>query len=158
VNYTEPFFASLLVVTLLGVSSYFTLKQFRVRCELARDRSIPSADRKFLLGQSRRRLICSMLMFLFAGFLIGWYLIESNVSEWTHAAEREPGQTPPFVQFVAYYWITALLVLFGIIALAGIDFFATARYGMHQKKLLEIEQRTLLEIEAARLREQRKNS
>jgi len=99
-----------------------------------------------------------MLMFLFAGFLIGWYLIESNVSEWTHAAEREPGQTPPFVQFVAYYWITALLVLFGIIALAGIDFFATARYGMHQKKLLEIEQRTLLEIEAARLREQRKNS
>jgi hypothetical protein len=99
-----------------------------------------------------------MLMVLFAGFLIGWYFIESKIPELKLAPDREHGAAPPFVQLVAYYWITALLVLFGIIALAGIDFFATARYGMHQKKLLEIERRTILEIEAARLREQRNSS
>jgi MFS family permease len=155
VNYPELFFGFILVIALLGLGGFFILRQFKVRYELARDQSISSVEKRFLTRQSRRRLICSVLMVLLGGFLIGWYFIESKIPELKLAPEREPGATPHIIHLVAYYWITVLLVLFGIIALAGIDFFATARYGMHQKKLLEIERRTILEIETARLRERR---
>ena len=116
---------------------------------------MPLEERGFLIRQTRRRLICSVLMVVFAGFLVGWYFIETNFLDLKSVAEEEPGKTHPLVELVAYYWIAALLVLFGILALAGMDFIATARYGLHQKKLLEVERRTALEIEAMRLRKQR---
>jgi hypothetical protein len=156
VTFFELFFGILLVAALLLLAGYFAWRQFQTRRALVHDRTMPAEERGYLLRQSRRRLICSMLMFLFAGFLIGWYFIEINLPELKPAAADE--KPPPLVELLAYYWIAALLVLFGILALAGVDFFATARYGLQQKKLLEIERRAALEIEAARLRNERNGS
>ncbi|HWY85354.1 MAG TPA: hypothetical protein VNX28_01450 [Gemmataceae bacterium] len=157
-NISELLFGILLVVALVGLASYFAYRQFQTRRAVAQDRAMPLDERGFLIRQSRRRLICSVLMFLFAGLLVGWFFIEPNVRDLKAADIREPGDTPPVVELVAYYWITALLLLFGILALAGMDFFATARYGLRQKKLLEVEHRTALEIDAARLRRERNGS
>ncbi len=155
VTFAELFFGILLVVVLLGLAGFFAWRQFKTRRDLAADRSMPALERGYLLRQTRRRLLCSVLMVMFAGFLIGWYFIEANLPDLKQAAEQDPGTTPPLLEMVAYYWITALLVLFGILALAGMDFFAVARYGLHQKKQLEVERRAALEIEAARLRKER---
>src|SRR5262249_23751045 len=111
-----------------------------------------------LVRQTRRRLICSVFMLLFAGLLIGWFFIEPHVRDLKAAEERAPGNTNQLVEMVAYYWIIALLLLFAILALAGLDFFATARFGLSQKKLLEIERRMALELDAARLRKERNGS
>jgi uncharacterized membrane protein YjgN (DUF898 family) len=155
IGFSEALFGILLVVVLLTVAGIFAWRQFKTRRFVARERSLPPEERGYLIRQTRRRLICSVLMVLFAAFLVGWYFIESNLPELKPAADHEAGTGHPLVELVAYYWITALLVLFGIFALAGMDFFATARYGMHQRKLLEIERRAALELEAARLRRDR---
>ncbi len=155
---TELFLGLVLVCCLLGLAGYFSWRQFVIRRRLVHDRSLIPEERSFLIWQTRRRLICSILMFLLAGFLVGWFFIERNLPELKAIALENPAKTHPLVQLVAFYWAAALLILFGIIILAGMDFFATARHGMRQKKLLEIERRTVLEMEAARLRSQRNGS
>jgi hypothetical protein len=177
VSFPELFFGILLVLLLVGLAGYFTWRQLQTRRALANDRRVgvpplggqspanagtpillSSEERGFLIRQMRRRLTCSVLMFLFAAMLIGWYFIESNLPDLKVAAEEAPGKTHPLVELLALYWILALCVLFAIVALAGMDFFATARYAMHQRKLLEAERRAALEIEVARLRKQRDGS
>jgi hypothetical protein len=158
VNISELLFGILLVLALVGLAGYFAYRQFQTRRAVAQDRDMAPEERGFLIRQTRRRLICSVLMFLFAGLLVGWFFIEPNVRDLKLTIDHEPGTTPPLVELVAYYWITALLLLFGILALAGMDFFATARFGLHQKKLLEVERRTALEIEVTRLRNARNGS
>ena len=157
-NLPELITGIVLVLALLGLAGYFGRRQFKTRLALAVDREMPAEERGYWMRQTRRRLICSVLMVLFAGFLVGWYFIERNLPDLKLVAEQEPDKTQPVLELVAYYWIAALLVLFGIFALAGMDFFATARYGMHQKKLLDDERRAVLEMEAARLRQQRNGS
>jgi hypothetical protein len=155
VNLPEFVTGFVLVVALLGLAGYFGRRQFQIRRALAQDREMPAEERGYWMRQTRRRLICSVLMVLFAGFLVGWYFIEPHLPDLRLAAQQEPDKARPAWELVAYYWIAALLVLFGIFALAGMDFFATARYGMQQKKLLDDERRAALENEAARLRKQR---
>jgi hypothetical protein len=158
VNFSELLVGAMLVLALLGLAGYFAWRQFKVRYALVQDRALPPDERAFLIRQTRRRLICSVLMVLFAGFLIGWYFIEPNFRDLEPPAGHEPGKAPPLVELLALYWITALVVLFGILVLAGMDFFATARYAMRQKKLLQAERRAALETEVARLRQQRNGS
>jgi hypothetical protein len=155
VTIAELLIGFLLICCLLGLAGYFAWQQFVVRRGLALDRTLLAEERRYLIWQTRRRLICSVLMFLLAGFLVGWYFIDRNLPELQALAAAEPGKTHPLLELVAFYWAAALLNLFTIIILAAMDFFATARHGMHQRKLLEIERRTTLEMEAARLRSQK---
>lgn len=156
-NPSELAFGILLVLAILLVGGYFGWRQIKVRRALASDRMIPRAERAFMHRQTRRRLVCSVLMILFAGFLVGWYFIEANLPNLKDAMERAPEKGQPLIELLAYYWIAALFVLFAILLLAGLDFLATARFGVQQRKLLELERRAALEIETARLRKQ-KNS
>ena len=155
-NFPELLFGILLALALFGLAGFFTWRQFKTRLALARDRTILPDERTYLIRQTRRRLLCSMLMLFFALFLVGWFFIEPDDLKAVPGEDRD--KVPFLVEVLTYYWIAALLVLFGILALAGMDFFATARHGMQQKKLLEVERRTALEIEAARLRQQRNGS
>jgi hypothetical protein len=158
VNDPELIIGILLVAALLGLGGYFAWRQFQIRRTVAQDRAMPSQERGYLILQTRRRLVCSVLMILFAGLLIGWYFIESNLPDLKLAAEQEPAKTHPLLELLTLYWIIALLVLFGILTLAGMDFFATARYAMHQKRLLDSERRATLQAETDRLRNQRNGS
>ena len=164
VNPAELVFGIVLIVVLVGLAVFFAARQIRVRRGLVAATTLSPEERGFLIRQTRRRVLCSVLMVIFAIFLAGWFVIEANLPDLKKMADEnaavqgpEPAKAHPLVEMVAYYWILALLVLFGIFLLAGLDFFATARYGMHQKKLLEIERRAALEVEAARLRAQRRD-
>jgi hypothetical protein len=49
----------------------------------------------------------------------------------------------------------AILLLLAILMLASWDFLATARYGFARQKQLELERRSMMEMEAAKLRRRR---
>jgi hypothetical protein len=144
-----------LVLALVALAGYFSWHQFKTRRILAQSIDLPQDERRFLRGQSRRRLVCSVLMFLLAGMLVGWYFIEQNLPDLKVAVEQDPAKSHPLLQMVAYYWIFALFLLFGVITLASMDFFATVRFAMQQSKLLHDERREIIEAEVARLRELR---
>jgi flagellar biosynthesis protein FlhB len=158
VNPSELVFGVLLVLAILFVACYFGWRQISMRHALGKDRTLSLAERTFMIRQSRRRLICSVLMVLFAGFLVGWYFIEANLPNLKDALDQDPEKRQPLVELLTYYWIIALSVLFAILVLAGLDFLATARYARHQKRILDDERSAAVEIEASRLRKHRNGS
>jgi hypothetical protein len=155
VNPSELFFGVLLVGAILAVGGYFGWRQISARHALGKDRILPLAERTFIIRQIRRRLICSVLMVLFAGFLVGWYFIEANLPNLKDAIDQDPDKRQPLVELLTFYWIIALFMLFAILFIAGLDFIATARYATQQKRILDDERSAAVEIEAARLRKQR---
>ncbi|HVI52708.1 MAG TPA: hypothetical protein VM661_15975, partial [Candidatus Sulfotelmatobacter sp.] len=60
-----------------------------------------------------------------------------------------------FARFFATYWIAVLFVLFVLIALAGVDFWAIARYGARHRRQLKADHRAMLLADVARFRRQR---
>ena len=152
---SEVILGLLLALTLVAVAIFFGRRQLQTLNNLRTNDALAGEERRYLHRQVRRRLICSILMVLFAAFLVGWLFIAGLLPQPEEAqAGAEPDRA--LVHFVAYYWMAALLVLFAILVLASLDFFATARYGMHQKKLLNLEHRANLEIDAARIRKERR--
>jgi hypothetical protein len=115
---------------------------------------LPRDERRHHVRQAGRRLVCAVLMAVFASMIIGWFFVERLIPR-PDPAEIEAGRHPPVIEFVAYYWIAALLVLFALLTIAVVDFVATARYGLQQHRTLAKEHQAILEKEAARLREER---
>src|SRR5262249_43991077 len=145
----ELIFGIAIVLVLLGVAGYFGYRQIQNSQKLSRDRDIPNEERQFIRRQIRRRLVCCVLMVIFPGFLAGWFVIEDRLPERiANNPEEKPGENP-WVEMIVYYWSLALFVLFTILALAGLDAIATARFGLRSHRALEIERRTVLEAEAA---------
>jgi heme A synthase len=152
VNVWEVFFGVIIILVLLGVAGFFGWQQIQNLQLLRNKRDLPPDERIFLRRQIRRRLVCSVLMFLFAGLLAGWLVIDSNLPDLRPAnPDEKPGENP-WIVMTALYITCILFVLFAILALAGIDLIATARFGFRSQRLLEIERRAVLEAEAARLR------
>jgi uncharacterized membrane protein YjgN (DUF898 family) len=162
VNPTELILSCVLVMVLIGLAVLFAWRQKRTLLYLKHETSLSSEDRSYLKGQVRRRLLCSLFMVIFAGFLVGWFFLEEDFRQLRpaleKAAEAGPLENDPSkdsLRFYTAYWIGALLVLLGIMLLAGMDLIATLRFGFrHQRQLLS-EHRTVLESEAAQLRYRR---
>jgi uncharacterized Tic20 family protein len=94
---------------------------------------------------------------MFAAVLLGWLLFMDG-----HFRQLRPlpgaeeavldDYAKEWLRFYLGYWIFAMVLLMVIIALAGVDFLATARYGLAHKKKLLRDQQTVLAMEVARLR------
>jgi hypothetical protein len=103
----------------------------------------------------RRRLICSALLVVFAGILVGWLFLADRARALATVGGEPSDEAKDELWFLALYWIGALLVLLAIMFLASWDFLATARYGFRRHKQLEQDRRAMLEMEAAKLRRRR---
>jgi heme A synthase len=154
-NLSSLFFGIVMVLVLLGVAGYFGWQQIRNSQTLRHDSAMLPQERNFLRRQIRRRLICSVLMVVLAGLLVGWFVIASRLPEHLPSHPDEKASDNPWVVMIVYYLTFALLVLFAILILAGIDLIATARFGLRSQRLLESERRAVLEAEAARFRKKR---
>lgn len=144
-----------LAAVLVFVAVFFGLRQRTTLAQVRRDPEMTADDRAYYLKQARRRLLCSVLLIVVAGLLVGWFFVD-DVS----MRELPPGQEPSqedkdAARFIALYWIVLLCVLMGILLLASFDLIATARFGMRRVRQLEQERRAALEMEAARLRRRR---
>jgi hypothetical protein len=146
----------LLACVLVFVAVFFGMRQRRTLALVRFDDEMSDTDRGYLTRQVRRRLICSALLLVFAGLLVGWLFMRERVVGFV----PEPGEpiteeAKDQLRFVIYYWIGALFVLMAILVLASWDFVATARYGFARQKQLEQERRAMMEMEAAKLRHRR---
>ena len=169
----EKFVSLSLAIVLLAVAGYFAWRQRRTWHMLrggpgggahggnGTAEGLTGDEKQFFLRQIRRRLTCSVFMAVFAVMLFGWFLVvdkvdalrptmQENVVEGPEVPAADPNQL--LVQMVVFYWMAALFVLFIILALAAVDFMATTRYGMRQRRRLEADTQSILALEAARLR------
>jgi hypothetical protein len=103
-------------------------------------------------------------MVVLAGFLIGWFFLETRAQEITTqigAAETEEekqtlrNEHQGFLEFFRYYWIGFLLVLLGIVGMAALDILATRRYGLRHFRQIQADRRAMIERQVARMRRDR---
>lgn len=147
-----------LALFLLGLAVYFLVRQRPTFHQANTDASLSVEDRSYLLTQARRRVICSILLIVFAGLLVGWLFIAPDLPD----ADREQAnrvltdQERGLLQFVTFYVIFALLVFFGIMTLATLDFLATARFGHRHQRQLASERKAAIEQDLERWRQFRR--
>ncbi|MFO0968334.1 MAG: hypothetical protein U0793_22495 [Gemmataceae bacterium] len=106
------------------------------------------AERSYLT-RCAARIVCSILMIIFAGFLIGWFFLKAELDS-VLPLEADQTLEHPLVKTVTYYWIAALLVIFGLLALAAIDLVATARHGFRSVRRLATQRQAEIEEDLAR--------
>jgi hypothetical protein len=166
VNPSELGWVLVLSGVLVALAGYFGWRQWQALRELPR-RNLPPDERAFYRRQAYRRTFCSALMVVLAGLLVGTVFMESEYQDVTRqVSERnERGGGAPaeqeekqFVRFFAGYWIGLLLVLFVLLALAAVDFWALTRFGLRQHRRLEADHRALLEKQLQELRHNRNGS
>lgn len=158
---TEQVFGAALAALLLGLAAFFGWRQRQTMRTVRDDVTLSRADRRYLWQQALRRLCGSALMVVFAGFLIGWLCVGQGLSDLAPAADQPdaaamPDSAKDSLRFFAVYWMAALLVLLALLALAVLDLWATARYGMRHRQQLAADRQVALEEEAARLRQRRR--
>jgi hypothetical protein len=156
VDPSELGFLILVTVLLLGLAGYFGWRQFQTLRSLY---SEPAEDRAFLRRQAVRRLVCCGLMLVLAGLFVGdLLLLEPSYQEVIRQRPQPPAGEPmsqereDFARLFAVFWIAVLCVLFALLALAGADFWAIARFGARHRKQLQADHRAGLKEEIARLR------
>ena len=98
------------------------------------------------------RLVCSGVMVIFAALLMGLLLFDGpyrDIEDQRQAAEAA-GQPMPvtpeqqdFLRLFYVYMVATMLVLLVLVTLAGVDFWATARYGMKAHCRLQADQRAV---------------
>jgi hypothetical protein len=141
-------------LVLLGlVSGAFQVRGMR---RLRARTHVPSDEFGYLRNRHRRRLLAAGVMVLVGGLIAGAYLsgMERRADALgepdPNAPRDEAGKriVPPedrqFVRAWGTYWIAVIVLVFGLIAIAIVDAWATRRYGLglyrqlkedHQAKL-----------------------
>jgi hypothetical protein len=162
VSVTQIIFAAVLIAVLIGLAAYYALRQVQALRGLRQEENLPPEDRRYVRNQAWRRLACSGLMVVFAGLLAGSFFIEPIAQEMIDrgdAARAENAEGPvlgpeekPFVRFFTAYWISALLVLLGMVVLALWDLLAIRSFGARHFRKLQADRRAMIERQAARLR------
>lgn len=154
----------LLILLLLGLAGYFAWRQFQTLYTLKTARGLPADETHYARRQAFRRLFCSGLMVILAGFLFGWFFVESNYREMMRQVEardvedRAVGRTEEEKQFVREFWAyvaAGMLVLFILLLVAAVDAFAIARFGLEQHRKLQASHRAMLDDFTSQHRSQR---
>ena len=145
-----------LAAILVFVAVFFGWRQRHTLAQLRLDHQLSADDRLYFIKQIRRRLICSVLLIVLAGLLVGWFCLDRDMTTLRPVADQPlTEEAKDTLRFLTWYWITALGVLLAILFLAAFDFMATARFGLRRMRQLEHDRRTILEMEAAKLRRRR---
>jgi hypothetical protein len=156
-------FTSLIIAVLLGLAGFSIWRQ-RQAWQSLHGETLSAEDRRYIRGQVLRRLACAGLMILLAGLLSVSFILEGPANQLVAQgkaahARGEPKPLDPeqerFFHLWSSFWISALLVLLGIIVLAGLDLLAIRRYGRRQLKQIRADRRAMLEEHIVRARSQR---
>jgi hypothetical protein len=138
-----------IAAVLMAVAVYYagrqqaTLEQLRFNTALAKD------ERRYLLKRSWRRLFGSLLLVVLALMLVGALFL--NYDPPPNDADREAYKQS--IRYVFAYVLTMLLVVMAILVVAIFDFWATARFGVEQRKQLVQEHQERLTAELAEYRQ-----
>jgi hypothetical protein len=147
----------LFAIALVAVATYFAWRQRATLRTLRSDMTIPKDQRRFLLKQSQRRIFGSLLLYLLAAMLVGALFLDWDPRRMSldGIPGRDDETAKQALRFLGFYTMSMLLLLLVVLALAVLDFWATARFGMQQQKLLFKEHQEMLEAELAEHRHRR---
>lgn len=162
-SWSEIVFGSALVVFLLVVAVVLGWRQLgqlrRLRTQLLPDEEMQWEHRK-----AWRRLVSAGLLTVMAGLLaalLGFYEPAAGRLAEERAGFAE-GEGPPMTdeqKTLVRVWIglliALLLVLLVVVGLAGVDLWATRRYGLRQFRKLQADRRAMIERQATRMRQER---
>jgi hypothetical protein len=164
VSPTQILSTALLALVLPALAAYYAWRQVQTLRGLRHDDTMPPEDRRYLRNQAWRRLACSALMVILAAMLAGSFFIEFraqdlvNIGDAAHARNERPDLDPEqrsFFRFYTLYWVTALLVLLGMMGTALYEMVAIRRFGQRHFRKLQADRRAMIERQAARLRQDR---
>jgi hypothetical protein len=153
-----------LVAVLLLLAGYYAQKQVRTLRKTTPYHEMLPDDRAFLRRQAWRRLVGSALMVVLAAMLFAAYAsdLQARAEDLgnRHVKERAEGQPmseedKQFARIWGWYWVVFLLVLGGIVALAGVDLLATRRYGVRKLRQIQSDRRAMLQRQLERYRQER---
>jgi hypothetical protein len=158
VDTSQLVFGSLLVVLLVALGGYYAWRQVRRLRELGAGPPDPDGEGNFYRGQAWRRLVCSVLMVLFAALLVGSFFLQQQLPEEVADGDKPrvlSADEEASIYLFSYCWIGLLILFLGILFLAAHDLWATRKFALRQ--LLKIHERhhELIEQQALRLRGQR---
>lgn len=160
----QVFFTVLLVAVLLGLAGYYAWRQRQTLRRLRENDDLPADERRWLHNQARRRLVGSVLMVIFAGLLVGSFLIEGRAQELANRtdAARERNEEivlddddRRFRNIWAIYWIVLLVGVLAMLGLAAYDFWATRNYGLKNYLRIQTDRRAMIAREIAMRRRDR---
>jgi hypothetical protein len=158
----EPM-AGVIVAVLLGLAGFTGWRQVRLLRRLRDAGGLDQHERRFYRSQARRRLLVAGLLVVLAGLFAGSFLsgMERRADAFGDrpAAEGAPREVQPgereFARFYAAYWASILLILFVVMMVATVDFWAIHRFGNRQMRNLRVARQAMLDQELARLRAER---
>ena len=146
-----------IALIILAVAAYFIWMQWRTLHVVRTDPKMPADQRRYLVRQCMRRLFGSIVLILLAALLMGSLFLPYNPS--LEPLEKLPPEEQELAKgtfrFVISYWITLLMLVMVVMALAVFDLWATARHGMRQQKQLLQEHQEALEAELTEHRHRR---
>jgi len=157
----------LLVAVLLLVAGYYTRIQIRTLRRTTPEFEMLPDERRFLRSQAWRRLINSGLMIVLAGLLVTSYALRlqeradelgerrAKIRQAQGAAGQMNPQDKLFTRIYGAFWITCLLILGAILALAALDLLATRRYALRALRQIQTDRRAMLQRQLERYRQER---
>jgi hypothetical protein len=164
VGTAEIVFGILIVVVMAALGGYYAWRQWQTLRRLRADAAMPDDERRYQRNQAWRRLAGAVLMLALAGLFVGMFFLEGPANELlrqgeeARANEEQPQldeSQKDFVRVWVGYWVVLLLLLLGLIGIAGYEFFAIRRYSVRQMRHIQAERRAMIAEETARLRRER---
>jgi hypothetical protein len=158
----------LLASALVLIGLLTALRQRRALLALRGERYVADEDRAYRQGQAVRRLATSGLLALMGIMIASYYLSGMDARMDASAARSKdapPGAEPDpqaeadkrFARLVGFYWIAVMVLVFGAVSLAVMDFWATQRYWMARYKELKADHEAKLQRDLAIFRQQKLN-
>jgi hypothetical protein len=157
-------FGVLIIFVTAALGGYYAWRQWQTLQRLRGDAAMPDDERLFQRNQAWRRLAGAVLLLLIAGLFIGIFFFEGPTTKLEQEGEANVAhheQRPLSgleLEFLLYYIghvIVLLLLVLGLIAIAGYELFAIRRYSVHHMRRIQDERREMIATETARLRRER---
>jgi hypothetical protein len=154
----------LIVVVTAGLGGYYAWRQWQTLRRLRADTALDDDERAFQRNQAWRRLAGAALLLLIAGVFVSVLCFEGPAARLVKAGEenaaldeKRPLNEPEkdFVRLYGGSVIVLLLLLLGLIGIAGYEIFAIRRYSVQQMRRIQDERRAMIASETARLRRER---
>lgn len=152
---------AVLLFALAGGTLWWQLRNLRRLTQ----QQFPDDETRYVRRQGRRRLTIGGLLLVLGVLLVGAlvFLEEPALKlGLEREALREAGKDDPltpdqrrFAEVYRWYWMTFLVVLLGVIVLAGVDLWSVRRYGMKQRRRLNEDRRAMIQRQLHRLRQER---
>jgi hypothetical protein len=149
----------LIAAALMAIAVYFIHRQRAVQQSLRTDTAMSSEQRRYLYKQSWRRIFGAVLLILLGAMIFGSVFLDYDppgLGPENPPAEREVAKQA--VRMLSFYLMTMLMILLVILALAVLDFWAVARFGLVQQKQLLQEHQAMLEADLLEYRQRQSQS